>query len=221
MTETFEASDPVVVDLALTIDRAEVLHFLGYPIGHWPSSKLGPLLDQSIEEARDLVVARGGWVRMPSSRSDAIGLEPMDASALVIGLVTVGGGIERRASELLESGETTRALMLDAAGSAAAEEAADRLSAMVVGDDVPRQRAGHVSCRVSPGYGRWAIDSQRQLFEILPHEAVGVELRPSMLMQPRKSISFAMWIGADTRPITGLSGCSRCELERCRYRKEQ
>jgi len=75
-----------------------------------------------------------------------------------------------------------------------------------------------LQCRLSPGYGRWSLQSQPSLFALLPHAELGIELLPSMLMVPRKSISFAMWLGATVRPTTGLAGCPSCGLERCRYR---
>ena len=111
----------------------------------------------------------------------------------------------------------TRALLLDAAGSAAAEEAADRLGAVIAGDssrDDPR-----VTCRLSPGFGRWTLDNQPSLFGLLPHTDLGVHLEPSMMMVPRKSISFAMWLGARERPAAGLTGCDSCTLQHCRYRR--
>jgi len=141
----------------------------------------------------------------------------IDADGLVLGLVTAGGGIERRVTELLGRGEAARALLLDAAGSAAAEEAAHRLSVRVVGG---RTSVGaDVGCRVSPGYGRWPLSAQEALFARLPHDAVGVSLNPSMMMVPRKSISFALWIGARGAPRSGLSGCDTCGLAQCRYRR--
>jgi hypothetical protein len=217
-----------VVELALTIDRGEVLHFLGYPEAQHPPERIESLLDEALHDARHLASGRGVWVRLPGERAAELSLEPVDATGLVVGLVTIGDRLESRASELLANGDTTSALLLDAAGSAAVEEAADRLGAIIAGhplEDESRlaeeqgKRAGHVSCRISPGYGRWPIQAQEHLFELLPHSALHVSLLRSMLMVPRKSISFAMWLGADARPIAGLSGCSRCELERCRYRR--
>ena len=213
-----------VIRLSLTIERDDVLQFLGYPTGQKPVDRVGALMDEVIEEARTRANARGSFVKLDVARVSWLGLESIDASGLVVGLVTIGDRIERRASELLAAGETTRALLLDAAGSAAVEEAADRLGAIIAGDDgqapILQDRIAHVSCRISPGYGRWPISAQQRLFAVLPHAGLGVLLLPSMMMVPRKSISFAMWLGADARPISGLSGCSRCELERCRYRKD-
>ena len=79
--------------------------------------------------------------------------------------------------------------------------------------------ASPLPCRISPGYGRWPLTAQTNVFDRLPHEQLGVELLPSLLMVPRKSISFAMWIGAEARPTAGLSGCHHCNLDHCQYRR--
>jgi hypothetical protein len=209
------------IQLPVSIRPDDVLHFLGYGEGKRPAERIGRMIDDSIVAGRELVEARGVFVSHPMERSREIGLEPLDAAALVVGLVTIGLPLERHAGELMSSGQATRALLMDAVGSAAVEEAADRLGAMVGYAGVTDEAlpAGRVSCRVSPGYGGWPIQSQQSLFAILPHRAAGVALLPSLMMVPRKSISFAMWMGADHRPLAGLSGCSRCELEQCRYRK--
>jgi hypothetical protein len=206
----------VTIPLPVNVDPGEVLHFLGYPPGQRPAARIEGLLDKVVGEARQFVRARGAFVRLPVDRAAEVGLEKIDAAALVVGLVTAGERIEQRVAELLRERAATEALLLDAAGSAAVEEAADRLGGMISGDESGEAR--HVSCRISPGYGRWPIHAQAALFALLPHRELGVSLLPSMLMVPRKSISFAMWLGADARPIAGLSGCVRCELERCRYR---
>lgn len=213
-----------VVSLPVAVERDEVLHFLGYPEGQKPFGRIAGLLSETLREARRLVRPRGVFELLPTTRASELGLEALDATRLVAGLVTIGDGIESRSTELLRAGAVTEALLLDAAGSAAAEEAADRLGALIAGDSHEKSsgelsRASHLSCRISPGYGKWPITAQRALFDLLPHKALGVELMPTMLMVPRKSISFAMWLGADERPITGLSGCARCELEDCRYRR--
>ncbi len=238
------SAEPPILELPVSIRREEVLCFLGYPEGRDPPPRVEAVLGPVLDEARRLVRARGTWRSLPVGRAAEVGLEPVEAAVLVLGLATAGGPIEERIGRHLEHGDTLRALLLEAAGSAAAEEAADRIGAAVASEGATRDVRGGavydadavspvppvphvlpdapvpaVSCRISPGYGRWSLLSQRALFDLLPHERVGVSLLPSMLMVPRKSVSFAMWLGADARPIEGLSGCARCRLEHCRYRK--
>ena len=210
------------IDLSVSIRRGDVLHFLGYPEGQAPPERIERLMDDAIRTARRFVRPRGVVLGFPPARAGEIGLEPLDATGLVIGLVTIGAELDQHVDELVALHAPTRALLVDAAGSAAVEEAADRLGAIVAGEDPAAtggEPAPHVSCRVSPGYGTWSIRSQEALFRVLPHSRIGVELLPTMLMTPRKSISFAMWLGADRRPVAGLSGCARCGLVECRYRR--
>lgn len=220
--------------LRVELAELDVLHFLGYPAGRRPEGALAGRLCAALEEARRLVAARGAWRRLPLAAAGEVGLEPLPAAGLVIGLVTAGGALEARAAELLGVGDQVGALLIDAAGSAAAEEAANRLSSAVVaelaaGEGIPvaadevvaaAESGGEVSCRISPGYGTWPLAAQRPLFQRLPAAELGIRLEESLLMTPRKSISFAMWIGSDARPLAGLAGCARCALATCRYRRE-
>lgn len=210
--------------LPVALEREEVCRLLGYPVLRRPSAQVGARLDAVLAEARGLVQARGAWQRVALEDCAQLQLEPIPCEGLVIGLVTAGAAVEERASACLSAGDALGALLFDAAGSAAVEEAADRLGAEIVarlaGEPLPGAwPAPHLSCRVSPGYGRWRLSAQPALFARLPHAALGVELLPSFLMRPSKSISFAMWLGAGQRPLAGLSGCARCELEECRYRR--
>ena len=253
-----------IVSLRLSILEEDVLHFLGYPEGRRPSGRLAPLLDEVLLAARSLAEGRGAFRELPVSAAAGLGLETERADALVVGLVTAGGGIERRVTQLLAEGDATRALLLDAAGSAAAEEAARRLGALAVEGGAAGAAAlgaaavetGAVGagalgsaggpCRISPGYGRWPLSAQEALFALLPHEELGITLGSSMMMIPRKSVSFALWIGLQGAPRSGLSacdcfagpadgadgadradhtdlagctGCTGCSLPTCRYRR--
>ena len=222
------------LELPLTIARREVLHFLGYPEGREPRGRIAERLADCLAEARRKAEGRALWRSLPAEAAAEVGLTPIPAQGLAIGLVTAGAAIVDAATTCLATEDATGALLLDACGSAAAEEAADRASAAIVATlaarsgakapaallaPSPQGRAAAVSCRISPGYGSWKLSSQVDLFARLPHREIGLRLEESMLMTPRKSISFAMWLGADARPVAGLSGCARCELETCRYRR--
>lgn len=214
-----------VVPLSVSLRREDVLHFLGYPAGFRPRARSLERLEEVLREARALVRARGSYLLLPTDRAPGLGLEPLEAAGLVVGLVTAGCELEQQASAWLRAGDTLGALLLDAAGSAAAEEAANRLGALAVGQlagRVPDEQdsAARLSCRISPGYGRWKLSAQEALLGLLPSSEMGVELTPTLLMLPRKSISFAMWLGADARPLAGLSGCAHCELPDCRYARK-
>lgn len=194
------------IDLRVPISEEQVLRFLGYPAGRDPSVRVGAALQAALEEARGRVAARGVSASIDPVRGPEFGLPIREASEIILGLVTAGPELELRAEAALREGEVTRALFLEAAGSTAAEEAAEMLS--------------EGACRVSPGYGAWGLEWQRALFDLLPHDRLGVRLLPSLLMIPRKSVSFAYWIGRDGGVLAVRSGCSACGLTPCPHRRE-
>ena len=217
-------------ETALSLPREDVLHFLGYPEGRAPQPRVAALIDECLAAARGLVHGRGVWTTLAVEDAVEVGLAPIAANGLVIGLVTAGAAIVAAASPAIPPRlSTIAAEMRSAASSAAALPQASSTSAAVASPRAMRSdaaapapasdRPAAVSCRISPGYGRWPLSSQPALFARLPHREIGVHLDHSLLMVPRKSVSFAMWLGADARPLAGLSGCARCELESCRYRR--
>jgi Vitamin B12 dependent methionine synthase, activation domain len=203
------------VSLTVPLRREGVLHFLGYRGRGVPRPRTEDALGPVLDEARALISPRGLFRIEASKCAVALGLKSRLGLELALGLVTIGFPLERRVTDLLASGETTRALLLDAAGSAAAEEAADELERCIHTRRVPR--------RFSPGYGAWPLTAQRALFELLPHEEIEVQLLPSCLMAPRKSVSFAVWLGpeneADIPEECRAGRCETCDMTTCPYRE--
>lgn len=143
---------------------------------------------------------------------DAIGSAAVEAAADALGRVLAGtrgheAGGPGNAGDTGEAGSAGKARGAGTAG--------DGEQAMGAGDDIG------LPCRISPGYGGWPLAAQEAIFARLPHEAVGVRLLPSMLMAPRKSVTFALWFDPAGRVIAGRGGCSRCELDRCPRRASQ
>ena len=204
------------VTLSVPVRRENVLHFLGYR-GRKPLAQVEGVLGSVLDEARSLISPVGVSRTVTLDFLAALGLDAHPGARVAtdarlgLGLVTVGAELERRVSNLLAHGESTRALLLDAAGSAAAEEAADELE--------NRLHAGRTHRRFSPGYGSWPLTAQRALFEFLPHQDIGVELLSSCLMMPRKSVSFAVWLGSESETDLPQSRCRSCGRIGCPYRE--
>jgi hypothetical protein len=207
------------LDVPLALPRPPVLRLLGYREGRAPTRTTARRLEEVLPEARTLAHGRGTWRRFRTSEAARFGLDAIEAEGLVLGMATAGDALERRSAECIASGDPLGALLFDAIGSAAAEEAADRLSAAVRAGAAGGERPPpeEVSCRISPGYGRWALSAQGALVAALPD--IGVRLTPSLMLVPRKSTTFALWIGARVPPRVGLSGCAVCGLQSCRYRR--
>jgi len=101
---------------------------------------------------------------------------------------TIGPKLEKEVESLTKKNELLRALILDALGSEAVEEVAIQSDKMLA--EKAREMNLWPSKRFSPGYGKWDITEQRFIFGILPGRDIGVSLRESCMMVPRKSISF-------------------------------
>ncbi len=111
-----------------------------------------------------------------------------DAEKVAICICTIGPELEQETKKLMEKNEMTRALILDALGSEAAEEVA------IQSDRILAKKAREMnlwpSKRFSAGYGKWDIKEQRFIFRLLPAADIGVRLTESCMMVPRKSVSF-------------------------------
>ncbi|MHC4942701.1 MAG: vitamin B12 dependent-methionine synthase activation domain-containing protein [Planctomycetota bacterium] len=99
---------------------------------------------------------------------------------------TIGPGVDREVARLSDEGENYRALLLNAIGAGAADMVALDLE-LYLNDGFPskerRWRRFHV------GYGDFKLEEQRQLFARLDPSRIGIELNPSCLMIPEKSVS--------------------------------
>jgi cobalamin-dependent methionine synthase I len=111
-----------------------------------------------------------------------------DAEKVAICICTIGPQLEQETKKLMRKNEMTRALILDALGSEAAEEVAIQSDRMLV--ERAREMNLWPSKRFSPGYGKWDIKEQRFIFRLLPAAEIGVRLTESCMMIPRKSVSF-------------------------------
>jgi hypothetical protein len=224
-----------VPPLRVLIREEEVRRFLGYGAADRPRAGIEEMLASVLEEARGLISPRGLFRLCTGEEAQGLELTACPAP-LAVGLVTIGPRLETRVSELLREGSASRALLLDAAGSAAVEEAADALERLIRAHEGAEAGVSGTARRFSPGYGSWPLTAQRPLFALLAHREIEVSLLPSLLMVPRKSVSFALWMAGDAPSGSDAAGaataataaavtaaadpCVICGLTSCRYRKE-
>ncbi|MCK4546124.1 MAG: hypothetical protein KAW17_01670 [Candidatus Eisenbacteria sp.] len=175
------------------------------------------LIRQALDDARVLSRARGVYGFFDSDR---LPNHPAFESAIRVGLCicTIGPDLEDRVAELMREGELVRGVVLDAVGSEMTEAAArvldDRMEAEEGGEGL------RASARFSPGYAEWELEGQRLLFDVLDGGRIDVGLSDSMMMKPRKSVSFGINFGPNPKPPRCATLCSRCDMEDCRYRRE-
>jgi hypothetical protein len=208
---------PSIVDLAVEVPRREVLRSLGYPRDRRPSERVERALNDGFwDEAQHTLHPRGLY-RFISGETAAETAMPAPTSFVGLGLCTIGSELEEEVARLSQSGQMLEALLLDAFGSAAAEAAAEALNVLLCRE---AQGMGQgLLPRISPGYGRWPIDGQKNLLPLLEAERIGIRLTDGLMMVPRKSVSFAVRLEAG--PASDRKHprrCDLCDLAQCVFR---
>jgi hypothetical protein len=210
--------EPVIVEgFDIIIDRGEVLRFLGSAerIGRHPSERVEQALGECLRAAGVLVKQRGIYVitvgsALPGSKMFT------DLDRVAFCVCTIGHELEREVSRRSGEDDLLGAVVLDSVGSVAAEAVADFMD-WKIQEEAAREGL-RASCRASPGYGDWDVREQESIFRLLPAERIGVRLTDSMMMVPRKSVSFAVHIAESPVRLRSENSCRNCEREDCPFR---
>jgi hypothetical protein len=204
--------------IELTIDKEEILRLLAHQKkkARTSKSKLLTLIQETETLWRDLLHPQGMFKIVDRKALEG---EPYfkGQDKVALGLCTIGEELESKVSQLNQKGELAKAVILDAMGSVAAENAADFLNLQIC--EWCQKRGLATSQRFSPGYGDWSLEGQRFIFSVLPAERIKVKLNPSCMMIPRKSVSFAIKIGKEFRRLKKKGICEICNLKDCLYRR--
>jgi hypothetical protein len=135
------------------------------------------------------------------------------SSQIATFVCTAGVGIEQYSRTMLAGNEPLKGFIADIMGGVVVELAIDKIQ-QSLNDDMNTKNL-KITNRYSPGYCGWATAEQHKLFSQLP-TTLGIRLTASALMQPVKSVSGIIGIGADVKfnPYT----CQICEATHCVYR---
>ncbi len=199
----------------IEIPRVHAYRLLGIRgDGRRPRDSLLEIFEREFAAAAELVEAKAV---MSLSHAGLPGSDFIDSGMpLVVVACTIGKPLEERVTALSDKGDNASAIVLDAIGSAAAEEVADRSNRKICEMALPTDFSP--DRRRSPGYGRWDIREQELIFDYLNPGVIGVSLNRSCMMIPRKSISYIVPLEGG-RPGSSSGGrCERCNLEDCPYR---
>ncbi|VBB07490.1 Hypothetical protein LUCI_2739 [Lucifera butyrica] len=193
------------------------------------------LLAQACLEAHSLIVPRGNWHTYPYDPEQGI-IEASNllvlsgqkiithlrqASQVAVMAVTVGLKLEEAISKQFEQGNYTTGLLMDAAGTAAVEETADKISALIQQD---ASRIGYTSTsRFSPGYGDWDITVQPDILTLAGGYELDITVTETSMLQPRKSVTAIIGLipyqgNIQQVPCTVIS-CQECTQSSCMARK--
>jgi hypothetical protein len=138
------------------------------------------------------------------------------STALILFSSTCGGEVESFSKKLMKNNHALEGFIVDLIGSELAESIAgyiqDKIQEKLIG-------VGYgVTNRFSPGYCNWPVSDQQKLFPLLRGNNCGIELTPSSLMLPIKSISGIFGIGDDVK--RAAYKCRICNDEYCIMREK-
>ena len=214
----------------LAIDAAEVRRYAG--LRKAPTFGEKNIRD-ACEEALLLSEVRGTWqVYAYDCANQIVASEPpvkiagksivkhLDGCEKVICMATtVGFEIEREIAKKFERGEYLFSVLLDAAATAAVEQAADAMEkhfAATVAKDGFKMR-----WRFSPGYGDWDLSQQEKLFKVSGAEEIGMSLSSAFMLEPRKSVTAIIGLDLIRNEELGMrnEACANCNRSDCPMRK--
>lgn len=222
-------------DFPVGINTSELMRLLAYKSAAEPEGQLKSLISEVVQEAERLarpraVFALFGKTDLPpeSFLGSLFDAETHERTGerksprkpifeVALSICTIGNPLEDAVAEHSGSGEMTRALILDAAGSVLAEAACDYANGKICA--IAAERSLYTAPRISPGYGKWRIEEQEMIFGLLPASSIGVSLTKSFMMVPRKSVSFAVTLLAERPTEARLSRCAVCGRQDCEYRQ--
>ncbi len=194
-----------------------VLELLGYdPDNPDQWSKFVPLVEECVEQAEELAVPRGAF-RELNSQTIGDWFPAPNPRGVFIAMVTIGCDLEAQVDAMFQEGHLTNAVILDAVGSAVVEKAAEQLDEAI--QKIVLEKGLKRRPRISPGYGNFPLEDQKKFMALLPSQKLGVTLTPSFMLEPKKSVTFAVACGASPGSLYKERYCDDCPLVNCPQRR--
>ncbi|MDD5016033.1 MAG: vitamin B12 dependent-methionine synthase activation domain-containing protein [Atribacterota bacterium] len=138
-------------------------------------------------------------------------------SYLVLGVATIGSSLENKVFELFSQGEYPKAIALDAVGTVSVRFLSNYMRSLVCQE--AKEQNLQTTKYFSPGSGDWDISQQKNIFQIIPVDKIGVKLTESYMMVPQKSLSWVMGIGKNiTISSKNDHSCQICQAANCQFR---
>ena len=133
--------------------------------------------------------------------------------------VTVGEEIENEVTRKFSAGKYVESVLLDAAATAAVEQAADSLEKAI--SPQLAKDGFKMKTRFSPGYGDWALTNQQNFFGITGANEIGMSLSSALMLIPRKSITAIIGLEKNKSDVVTSSDskCIVCDKLNCPARQ--
>lgn len=195
-------------------DRREILRYAGVK---GAGDEIAKQMEECLQEARDCFLGKVCYQEF-SLKENPFSSLPKDrlegCDSFVAFAATVGLGIDRLIAKY-EAISPVKALFMQAIGAERIESLCDVFCA-----DLAKEKALEglsVRKRFSPGYGKFPIEAQAEIFRVLePQKRIGLAIGNSLLMSPSKSVTAI--VGIATGEEKTEYGCKSCAKD-CVYRK--
>lgn len=223
---------PVYNAPILKIDAAEVRRYAGLRKAQNFDEKN---ISEACEEALIFLETRGIWkiydydcenkivLSEPNFKivGDSIVKHLNGCEKVVCMAVTVGEKIEQEVTKKFQDGEYVSSVLMDAAATAAVEQAADSMEKTIALKT--SKESYKMRWRYSPGYGDWDLNQQKKFFEIIGAEEIGMSLSAAMMLIPRKSVTAIIGlekiISGENVSAHKKNSCRTCQKKDCPARK--
>ena len=230
MQELLKTHNSIIDKSLIQVDPGALLKLLGEQEGMIDVHTTG-LVEKYITECLRISSPEGAFVMteaLQSSSDDKITVPGLvfdsgkiipkmlrHSAYYVFFVVTAGPEPENLARTLMAEGNYLEGYVVDLIASALVDSVADQIQEQV--RKIAKEGGMSITNRYSPGYCSWNVDEQQKLFSLLPDGCCGVSLSESSLMNPVKSISGIIGMGAEVafRDYT----CEICSMLHCQFRK--
>jgi len=142
------------------------------------------------------------------------------AEQVLVAVLTIGPALEQRVHELQTQGEHLLSYMLDSVGVLALGAVGETMRRLA--EEQAVELGWGLSPALSPGsLVGWPLRGQRELCALLPLEKIGVQLNNHYVLEPHKSVSVLIGMGAGYESNHVGSVCRYCSLaDSCWRRRE-
>jgi len=200
----------LVKNIPIEFSKADILSYLGFkPLKTVSNPAVEELLDEVLDIARLVIapVAVYNTFDIKEVDSDRVslagtklelkgrGISRFMSSCARVSLIaaTIGDEIDSEIARLFKIDNSSRAVMLDAAGSDAVEQVISWVDNLI--QQEARKEGYSTLHRVSPGYSLWSLEGNDMIAKALDASKIGIEVLPSFEMLPRKSVMAAIgWV---------------------------
>jgi hypothetical protein len=187
--------------LSIQVSREDLLKQIGYKDS--PQPRLLDMVIEMLGLLEGLVEPRRAFREIQEEKD-----LPSFLSGAVLkyaGAVTLGPKLEEKVKHLFDCGKPAEAYILDIAGSIAVTKAGHILWNEIREDAAAR--GFKKGLRRTPGCRGIDLETQKYIFERVDDPDLGIELTPSWMMVPRKSLSFLARFGGK---LKGPLSCRDC-----------